>query len=273
MINITIVPQEFPIIDKLLEFKIKRLQTEIEIIQIEINGLRVNEGQKREYLTIEMKNLKKQKEAYIEYANSYDSVAFAKEFLRKIISNAEEDYKMAGREIYLLEMSDEEFEARSNSLPLKEVMFRKEFTLSKAKTNKDFLNSVLWKHFASIELETLKQVYGEYRAREFLQTQKVSSKINNEIKRVLADEETLIPFVNAWKSAAISQRKQKIAKAKAILETNTHQLLLQKLTEARLDYMDSRETLDKMEEIFGKRPKGIWPPEHCVSAKTLEMTE
>lgn len=29
--------------------------------------------------------------------------------------------------------------------------------------------------------------------------------------------------------------------------------------------------LDRMEEIFGKRPKGIWPPEHCVSAKTLEM--
>ena len=29
--------------------------------------------------------------------------------------------------------------------------------------------------------------------------------------------------------------------------------------------------LDKMEEIFGKRPKGIWPPEHCVSAKTLDV--
>ena len=29
--------------------------------------------------------------------------------------------------------------------------------------------------------------------------------------------------------------------------------------------------LDKMEEIFGVRPKGIWPPEHCVSSKTLEM--
>lgn len=29
--------------------------------------------------------------------------------------------------------------------------------------------------------------------------------------------------------------------------------------------------LDTMEEIFGKRPKGIWPPEQCVSAKTLEM--
>ena len=29
--------------------------------------------------------------------------------------------------------------------------------------------------------------------------------------------------------------------------------------------------LDKMEEIFGVRPKGIWPPEQCVSAKTLEM--
>ena len=29
--------------------------------------------------------------------------------------------------------------------------------------------------------------------------------------------------------------------------------------------------LDKMEEIFGRRPKGIWPPEHCVSSKTLEM--
>lgn len=29
--------------------------------------------------------------------------------------------------------------------------------------------------------------------------------------------------------------------------------------------------LDRMEEIFGKRPKGIWPPEQCVSSKTLEM--
>ncbi|MBR1942315.1 hypothetical protein IJ843_01110 [bacterium] len=29
--------------------------------------------------------------------------------------------------------------------------------------------------------------------------------------------------------------------------------------------------LDTMEKIFGKRPKGIWPPEQCVSAKTLEM--
>lgn len=29
--------------------------------------------------------------------------------------------------------------------------------------------------------------------------------------------------------------------------------------------------LDRVEEIFGKRPKGIWPSEHCVSPKTLEM--
>ena len=29
--------------------------------------------------------------------------------------------------------------------------------------------------------------------------------------------------------------------------------------------------LDKMEEIFGRRPKGIWPPEQRVSSKTLEM--
>ena len=29
--------------------------------------------------------------------------------------------------------------------------------------------------------------------------------------------------------------------------------------------------LDKMEELFGRRPKGIWPPERCVSSKTMEM--
>lgn len=29
--------------------------------------------------------------------------------------------------------------------------------------------------------------------------------------------------------------------------------------------------LDKIEEVFGKRPKGIWPSEHCVSPKTLDM--
>jgi len=29
--------------------------------------------------------------------------------------------------------------------------------------------------------------------------------------------------------------------------------------------------LDKVEQIIGKRPRGIWPSEHCVSPKTLDM--
>lgn len=29
--------------------------------------------------------------------------------------------------------------------------------------------------------------------------------------------------------------------------------------------------MDRIEEIFGKRPKGIWPSEHCVSPKTINM--
>jgi alpha-amylase/alpha-mannosidase (GH57 family) len=29
--------------------------------------------------------------------------------------------------------------------------------------------------------------------------------------------------------------------------------------------------LDRIEEIFGKRPKGIWPSEHCVSPKVLNL--
>ncbi len=29
--------------------------------------------------------------------------------------------------------------------------------------------------------------------------------------------------------------------------------------------------LDRIEDLFGKRPKGIWPSEHCVSPKTLDM--
>lgn len=29
--------------------------------------------------------------------------------------------------------------------------------------------------------------------------------------------------------------------------------------------------LDRMEEIFGKRPKGVWPSEHCVSPEELEL--
>lgn len=28
--------------------------------------------------------------------------------------------------------------------------------------------------------------------------------------------------------------------------------------------------LDKMEKVFGKRPQGLWPSEHCVSPKTLQ---
>ena len=35
--------------------------------------------------------------------------------------------------------------------------------------------------------------------------------------------------------------------------------------------MQTKMALDRIEEIFGKRPKGIWPSEHCVSHKTLYM--
>lgn len=29
--------------------------------------------------------------------------------------------------------------------------------------------------------------------------------------------------------------------------------------------------LDKMEELFGRRPKGMWPSEHCISAKEMNL--
>jgi len=35
--------------------------------------------------------------------------------------------------------------------------------------------------------------------------------------------------------------------------------------------LQTKWALDRIEEVFGKRPKGIWPPEHCLSSKTLDM--
>ncbi len=35
--------------------------------------------------------------------------------------------------------------------------------------------------------------------------------------------------------------------------------------------VQTKMALDRMEEIFGVRPKGIWPSEQCISAKTLSM--
>lgn len=35
--------------------------------------------------------------------------------------------------------------------------------------------------------------------------------------------------------------------------------------------LQTKRALDRIEEVFGVRPKGIWPPEHCLSSKTLEM--
>lgn len=32
-----------------------------------------------------------------------------------------------------------------------------------------------------------------------------------------------------------------------------------------------KSALDKFEELFGKRPEGVWPSEHCISKKTLEL--
>ena len=35
--------------------------------------------------------------------------------------------------------------------------------------------------------------------------------------------------------------------------------------------LQTRMAMDRIEEVFGKRPEGIWPSEHCVSKKTLNM--
>ena len=35
--------------------------------------------------------------------------------------------------------------------------------------------------------------------------------------------------------------------------------------------MQTEMALDKIESLFGKRPKGIWPSEHCISAKEMEL--
>lgn len=35
--------------------------------------------------------------------------------------------------------------------------------------------------------------------------------------------------------------------------------------------LQTKLALDRIEEVFGKRPQGIWPAEHCVSRKTLNM--
>lgn len=35
--------------------------------------------------------------------------------------------------------------------------------------------------------------------------------------------------------------------------------------------VQTKMALDRIEEVFGKRPRGIWPSEHCVSGKTLEL--
>lgn len=35
--------------------------------------------------------------------------------------------------------------------------------------------------------------------------------------------------------------------------------------------VQTRMALDRMEELFGKRPRGIWPSEQCISTRTLDM--
>ena len=35
--------------------------------------------------------------------------------------------------------------------------------------------------------------------------------------------------------------------------------------------MQTKMAIDRIEELFGKRPKGIWPSEHCINSKVMEM--
>lgn len=49
------------------------------------------------------------------------------------------------------------------------------------------------------------------------------------------------------------------------------EVLPSNLKMAKDAFAQTKLAMDKMEELFGRRPKGIWPPEQCVSSKTLEM--
>ena len=51
---------------------------------------------------------------------------------------------------------------------------------------------------------------------------------------------------------------------------------IEKRTQLGLDtYLDAKNqtimALDRIEELFGKRPQGVWPSEHCVDKNTLNM--
>ena len=57
---------------------------------------------------------------------------------------------------------------------------------------------------------------------------------------------------------------------KNIKKNNTESELFELKTEADAK-LQIEMALDRVEEIFDKRPKGIWPSEQCVSAKTLDL--
>ncbi len=55
---------------------------------------------------------------------------------------------------------------------------------------------------------------------------------------------------------------------KSVLTTEGLPTSLGMVDDARLQI---KKALDRVEEILGARPKGIWPPELCVGAKTMEL--
>lgn len=57
---------------------------------------------------------------------------------------------------------------------------------------------------------------------------------------------------------------------KNIKKNNTESELFELKTETDAK-LQIEMALNRVEEIFGKRPKGIWPSEQCVSAKTLDL--
>ena len=35
--------------------------------------------------------------------------------------------------------------------------------------------------------------------------------------------------------------------------------------------IQTEKALDRIEELLGKRPRGIWPSEHCINSKVMDM--
>ena len=144
----------------IISLKIRELKARVDLISMELNEPRAKRNiDRKSFLEKERAKLIKE----LNMTGMLKPMEFAKFFITQTRESAKSSIKKNNRNIYLLEMSDEEFQSRQD-LSDEAVEYRKGFTADALSKDEYFINTAIRKKIEKDVWKVIVGKYGEQRA-------------------------------------------------------------------------------------------------------------